>query len=271
MERAELEKLMDAYKAQALEYGGKNAEVCADNRNEKAAPPAAVEKRTPETIEKRQPYRRDRRDPLPRKTGAEPENKAEKTEPAEAAEAFAQAGGKDVPNGEGSTDVSQYLKEIFEKADADPDASEGGRKRYEDIEQFLEYNKELGTVRVEAFAGDRAFGISSARVMIFLPLESGNVSVFDGLTDVNGSTKNVLLPAPPRKLSLAPQNTDSKRAPYSVYNIYVEHPLYVGAAFTNVPVFSGVESIQPVRMLVKSVGSQEPETIVVDQSAQNQL
>ena len=39
----------------------------------------------------------------------------------------------------------------------------------------------------------------------------------------------------------------------------------------NVPVFSGTESVQPVAMLAKAAGAQEPDPIVVDQSERNSL
>ena len=172
---------------------------------------------------------------------------------------------------DGAVDVSKYLRENCAKVASDPNATAEQKARCRDIGDFLSVNSEKGTMRVETFAGDRAFGVGSSRVVIFLPLKSGNVAVFDGITDINGNTGDISLPAPPKEIGLTPQKNGSTVLPYSVYSVYVEHPGYVRAIFTNVPVFSGIESIQPVRMLAKSEGTQEPAPIVVDQSNRNQL
>ena len=95
------------------------------------------------------------------------------------------------------------------------------------------------------------------------------MTVFDGLTNVNGSSASVTLPAPPK--SISQQEDNGGKAPFAVYSVYVEHPSFVRAIFTNVPVFSGTESIQPVAMLAKAAGAQEPDPIVVDQSERNSL
>ena len=54
--------------------------------------------------------------------------------------------------------------------------------------------------------------------------------------------------------------------PYAVYTVYVEHPSFVRSIFSNVPVFSGVESIQPVEMLAKVEGLNEPEPIIINEA-----
>ena len=105
--------------------------------------------------------------------------------------------------------------------------------------------------------------------MIFLTLPSGNVAVFDGLSDISGSTPSIILPAPSRELSQSPN--DGGVPPFSTYMVYVEHPSYVRALFNNVQVFSGVESIQPVQLLAKAVGTDEPEPIIVDEARRNTL
>ena len=107
--------------------------------------------------------------------------------------------------------------------------------------------------------------------MVFVELPSGNVAVFDGLTDNDGNTVSIKLPAPPVELSQTPQTGNNPRLPYAVYSVYVEHPGFVRAVYTNVPVFSGIESIQPVRMLAKTEGVNEPEPIMVDEKNRSSL
>ncbi len=267
MDRRELEKLMDKYKQEMLEF---------QRKNNLSGYPSAVntdderEARMDEALRNNTPFERDRSDPLPEAEVIEESRPASADE--EPAAIAVQAPVQDretLPLSESSPDVERLLRRSCENL---PDnATNEQRARCRNINDFLSANTENGSLRVEAFASDRAFGIPSARVMVFLGLPEGNVAVFDGLTDVNGSTESIRLPAPPRSLSQSPQTGANPKLPYAVYSVYVEHPDYVRAVFTNVPVFSGIESIQPVRMLAKATGLEEPEPIVVDETTLNTL
>lgn len=266
MDRREMEKLMDRYKAEMLEFSKRNnvsgyPESVSDTSDEK-------ENAMREAIEKNEPFERDRSNPLADMPQTETEEQREVQEamPAQVTvpieEPLPQSNNEPM-------DVARVLRENCTRLAAN--ATPEQRARCRDINDFLEANNESGTLKVETFASDRAFGVGSSRVMIFLELPSGNVAVFDGLTDIDGVSDTVRLPAPPRSLSQSPQTGENPRLPYSVYSVYVEHPSYVRAVFTNVPVFSGVESVQPVRMLAKAAGLQEPEPIAVDESTRNTL
>lgn len=272
MDRNEMEKLMDRYKAEMLEFSRRN--------NTAGYPRPDVsglderEKSMSEALEENTPFERDRSDPLPMM----PEQPQESVQPPEtqqeeqiqAVPAQVEIPRQEEPAvGNEPIDVARMLRENCARLAGN--ATPEQRERCRDINDFLVANNESGTMRVEAFASDRSFGIGSARVMIFVELPSGNVAVFDGLTDIDGVTQSVRLPAPPRELAQSPQTGPNARLPYSVYSVYVEHPAFVRSVFTNVPVFSGVESIQPVRMLAKSAGTSEPEPIVVDETNANTL
>lgn len=239
MDRTEMEKLMDKYKQEMLEFQRQNGQSVTPTEQE--------------------PYERDRSDPLPLKEDDE--------EPAIPAQAeYTQAG---IPELETESDeikdVRQKLIDSCAAVNGSDSSSDDQRRKCEEINRFLAKNGESGVLSIQAFASDRVFGIGSARVMIFLPLASGNVTLYDGLTDISGQTDKVRLPAPQRMLSMSPGG--NKALPYSEYSVYVEHPDYVRSVFTNIPVFSGVESIQPVRMLAKVEGVNEPEPIVVNEKA----
>ena len=105
--------------------------------------------------------------------------------------------------------------------------------------------------------------------MVFLPLDSGNITLYDGITDISGSSERIILPAPSRSLSMTPNN--GKALPFATYTVYVEHPSFVRALFNNVPVFSGIESVQPVQMLAKVEGLSEPDPIIVNESGSSTL
>lgn len=263
MDRQELEKLMDKYKREMLEFQQKNnlsgypSSVSTDDEREK---------RLGEALKNNTPFERDRSDPLPDTETYEPE--AAEEPPVLAVQAPAPQEEPTVLN-DLSTDVESLLRRSCENLPSN--ATNEQKARCRSINDFLAANTESGTLKVEAFASDRAFGIPSARVMVFLELPGGNTAVFDGLTDINGSTESIRLPAPPKSISQSPQTGVNQKLPYAVYSVYVEHPDFVRSVFTNVPVFSGIESIQPVRMLAKAAGLQEPEPIVVDETTLNTL
>ena len=166
--------------------------------------------------------------------------------------------------GSNSADTVSYLKNYC----ASPSTDERRRKCRE-INNFLTANPETGTLRIETFASDRAFAVPSARLMVFLPLESGNITLYDGITDISGSSERIVLPAPARSLSSTPDNGNV--LPFSAYTVYIEHPSYVRSLFNNVPVFSGIESVQPVQMLAKVAGLSEPDPIIVNESGSSTL
>ena len=269
MDKREMEKLMDKYKAEMLEFSRRNntrgypiASMGEENRDER-------EEAMSEALEKDIPFERDRSNPLPEQpampTIAEQETPPQNTTPQP--EMFSNEAEPQIP--QETTDAAQNLKRIC--SGIGQNSTSELRERCRDINDFLAANPESGSMRVEAYSGDRAFGIGSARVMVFVELPSGNVAVFDGLTDNDGNTVSIKLPAPPGELSQTPQTGKNPRLPYAVYSVYVEHPGFVRAVYTNVPVFSGIESIQPVRMLAKTEGVNEPEPIMVDEKNRSSL
>lgn len=273
MDNRELEKLMDRYRRELIEFSKMNGGM---NRADMTSPngfePDERERKQQAAQNGTQSYERDRSDPLP----------VVKEEEPEAVEAQASVQPRENESEQGrvrseersvaaaaSTDIPRLLRESCEALANEPRATDEQKRRCREISDFLTQNDETGSLIVEARAADQAFGISSARVMIFLPLPSGNITVFDGLTDISGSSAAVVLPAPPK--SISQQEDNGGKVPFSLYSVYVEHPGFVRAIFTNVPVFSGVQSIQPVGMISKATGAQEPEPVVVDESERNSL
>lgn len=269
MNKNELEKLMDKYKREMMEFQKRNnisgyPSVDGSLNDER-------EKEMEEALNSNTPFERDRSNPLSEiDKKNEPQLQTEKAEKTQAVPVQASVIEDDISvENEMGTDVKENLRRSCQKLPEN--ASTEQRARCRSINDFLEANNESGSLRVEAYASDRAFSVPSARVMVFIELPEGNIAVFDGLTDVNGSTESIRLPAPPKEISQSPRSESNPRLPYAVYSVYVEHPDYVRAVFTNVPVFSGIESIQPVRMLAKSAGLDEPEPIVVDETALSTL
>lgn len=133
--------------------------------------------------------------------------------------------------------------------------------QFDNYKDFLASNTESGSLRVQVFGGNQFFPVAGARVKVALLLASGDeIQQADGLTDINGVVDNITLPAPPDSLSQSPDSGQTR--PFAYYSVEVIHPRYATSRFLNVPVFSGVKSIQNVQ-LVPLVGSgEEPDTSV---------
>ena len=252
MDRIEMEKLMDKYKREMLEFSRRNS--LSDNLDSR-------ERAQSDALNNQTEYERDRENPLPIVPAVSKVIQKEQETPMQRIS----VDDTDLQ----TTNVADMLRSSCENINRKPDATEEQKRKCREINEYLRNNPDSGTIRVEVYASDRAFGIGSARVMIFLTLPSGNIAVFDGLSDISGSTPSIILPAPSRELSQSPGNGNVP--PYSTYMVYVEHPSYVRALFNNVPVFSGVESIQPVQMLAKTAGTDEPEPIIIDEVRRNTL
>ncbi len=102
-----------------------------------------------------------------------------------------------------------------------------------------------GYILVQAAASGSSLPISFARVVITRQTEEGTELIGSFLTDENGKTEPVRVPAPPRELSEQP----GRAIPYSTYNVYVSHVDYASANSIDVQVFEGIVSILPVEML----------------------
>lgn len=101
---------------------------------------------------------------------------------------------------------------------------------------------EIGYLTIRVSTAGGAVPLEGAAVNV----RGGNIELSEVLfsltTNSDGITPTVSLATPPRSSSEAPQ--DSSPA-YAVYNIDVYAKGYIPAFFNNVPVFSGINSIQP--------------------------
>ena len=90
------------------------------------------------------------------------------------------------------------------------------------------------------------------------PVENAKVTIFSGeyedmniidtdLTDTSGKTKVFRLPTPDKNLSMAP---DLSQRPYAVYNMLVESDGFLKNIHLNIPVFSGITSIQKSDLII---------------------
>lgn len=122
-----------------------------------------------------------------------------------------------------------------------------------------------GTLVVTASTAGGALPVEGAFVTIrgASPENSGVLATVS--TDRSGRTPRIMLPTPPAADSEKP----GMERPYATYNIEVEKDGFFHQSFTNVPLFAGTTSIQPVNLypLTEYAGdAQDPNPRNTDES-----
>lgn len=129
------------------------------------------------------------------------------------------------------------------------DASDDVETRETEVETVpTVYPTGQGKLKIKVFTGNEAFPVMSALVQVF----DGENLLFQEFTDQSGMVSEIYLPAPSRTISETPGNGKG----YAAYRIIVSHPRFNTVIMEDVPVFEGIESIQPVALEpINNVGS----------------
>ena len=104
-----------------------------------------------------------------------------------------------------------------------------------------EEKNELGYLVVRVSTALGAIPLENATVTLRGNTEESSGVIYSLLSDRDGLTKKVALPAPPRDLSAHP----SQSVPFSSWNVDVFKEGYVPISFTGVPIYSAIVSVQP--------------------------
>ena len=112
------------------------------------------------------------------------------------------------------------------------------------IRKFLSENPGFGTLIFQVTGGQGVFPIPNAKVNIMKKLNDRLTLSVTLLTDENGRTAPISLPAPDRKLSQSPNNG----IVYAVYQAEVTADGYIPTEIRDLPVFDGITTIQPVNL-----------------------
>ncbi|MBQ5824234.1 MAG: hypothetical protein IIW48_05450 [Clostridia bacterium] len=118
----------------------------------------------------------------------------------------------------------------------------------ENYNDFIKMNGKIGKLRVQTYASEQVFPIQNAKVTVEKEFSDGKHIFAEEFTDIDGVAENITLPTRSRELSLTPDTP----IPYSTYTVKVFHPGFNLMVFHNVPIFEGIESLQPVGMLPKN-------------------
>ncbi len=108
-------------------------------------------------------------------------------------------------------------------------------------------NEQIGRLLGVVTSFNSLYPVENAKVTIFLG-EYEDMNVIDtDLTDNSGKTKVFSLPTPDKNLSMAP---DLSQRPYATYNMLVESDGFLKNIHLNIPVFSGITSIQRSDLII---------------------
>ena len=103
-----------------------------------------------------------------------------------------------------------------------------------------------GTLTVRTYTAGGAVPVAQTRVRIFGAEGENESVVYSAVTDEDGRTERISLPAPGRILSEAP---DPASRPYSIYDVEIDAEGYYPKRVYGVTVFSDTDSILPVGLI----------------------
>ena len=104
----------------------------------------------------------------------------------------------------------------------------------------------FGNIRIRTYTAAGALPIDGVLVKIYGADEYNRDVMYSLITDENGITKEISLPAPPRAYSAAP---GAKEMPYSVYNVELSKSGFYPKRIDNVPIFNGIDAVLPIEMI----------------------
>ena len=137
-----------------------------------------------------------------------------------------------------------------------------------DTSAYLPFEDGTGGIVVNVTTLNRLYPVKDALVTIFTG-SGDNIRVVEtGLTDQSGKSDVFNVMTPPRADSQQAENGGEN--PYSKYNISVKSDGYVEQIAMNVPVFSGVISVQNIDLLpIASAGNNTKPQIINEDNNYN--
>lgn len=103
-----------------------------------------------------------------------------------------------------------------------------------------------GTLVVNAYSASGALPIKNTYVRVIGAGEENRTVQYSRITDIDGITLPIVLPAPSRELSQSPGSSEQA---FAVYDVVITAPGYYTKRIYNVAVFDGEKTIQRVNMI----------------------
>ncbi|MBR5513370.1 MAG: hypothetical protein IKV85_05215 [Ruminococcus sp.] len=136
------------------------------------------------------------------------------------------------------------------------DLSDIERLDEQDSTAPTELGNSTGFILVNVRAGNEATPIVGASVVVTAIDNGKRLLAAVGITDISGTVTGIEVPAPDKAYSLTP---DTEVRPYSLFDISVRAKGFFNARSIDVPVFSGITSVQNFNMVPLPIGSAEGE------------
>ncbi|MBQ9747142.1 MAG: hypothetical protein IJV98_00010 [Clostridia bacterium] len=128
----------------------------------------------------------------------------------------------------------------------------------------LQNQKNEGTLVIHATSGSDAIPVEGATVIVRMSGAEGAGDILRVLvTDESGLTAPIRIETPSPAESLSPNGA----TPYTAISAEISEPRYYSTAISGIPIYPGITSIQPVRMIPRagregSIGFPE-QTVVI--------
>lgn len=106
--------------------------------------------------------------------------------------------------------------------------------------------QDFGNIKVRTSTASGALPVEGALIKIYGTDEYNKDVMYSVLTDSNGITREISLPAPSKSYSTSP---GAQEAPYAVYNVELVKDGYYPKRIDNVPIFSGTTAVLPIEMI----------------------
>lgn len=148
---------------------------------------------------------------------------------------------------ETAEDVTSEVDNILERF-PEPDLSDISEEEYSapEYESESSMGDSTGYILVNVRTGSGAYPVENASVLVTAIVDGNRFIVAGGQTDISGTTLKLQTPAPAFIYSQAP---DPLKRPYSLFDVSVIANGYFNARSVDVPVFSGITSIQNFNMI----------------------
>ncbi len=109
----------------------------------------------------------------------------------------------------------------------------------------------FGNLTIRTYTAGGGLPVEGVKVKIRGSQETNSHIYHELLTNEDGNTPKLTLPAPDKDYSLAPS---SSTPPYSLYDVEVEKNGYYSKKIYGLSIFSGVNSLQLINMIPLSEG-----------------
>ena len=117
--------------------------------------------------------------------------------------------------------------------------------------------EEYGIMIVRTTTASGAYPVAGVNVSISGASDVGHDTRISILSDESGVTQPILLPAPPRALSLSPDSTEEA---FSRYDVEIYKEGYYRKKLYDVAVFSGITSVLPINMIPSTLYNTQQNT-----------